>query len=188
MEPAPQSIAEAVARELRGERILWSGSPERWAYARKYWKQALFGIPFTAFAIFWTYQVGHIPEKAGHSPGGFMEFGTLWGLMFVAVGLSILLSPFYAAWSARNVFYVVTERRAIIFEKTFQLKIRSFNATLLTGYERVSTGGRSGSIIFQRTIERSGRGTKTVEVGFIGLPDYAPAEQALDKLASRSAA
>ena len=179
MQQAPQSIAQAVAHELRGERVLWSASPDRWAYARKYWKTALFGIPFFAFSIFWTYQAGHIPPKAGQAMAAFFP---LWGLIFVAVGLAMLLSPFYGAWAASSVFYVVTEQRAIIFEKPLKLKIQSFRPPSIAGYERVSRGGAGGNIIFQRIAERGSRGTKVTEIGFIGLTDYASAEQALNKL------
>ncbi len=162
-----------------GERVLWAASPDRWAYASKYWKTALFGIPFAAFAIFWTSQATHIPPKADSTIGVFFP---LWGLMFVTFGLSMLLSPLWAAWSARNVYYVVTERRAIIFEKKFKLNIQSFSKSSVSGYERISNGGAGGNIIFQRISERSGRGTNVTEIGFIGLRDYASAEQALNKL------
>lgn len=179
MQSAPASIVDAISRELLGERVLWAASPDRWAYASKYWTTALFGIPFAAFAIFWTYQASHIPEKGGQ---GFGVFFPLWGLMFVMFGLSMLLSPLWAAWTAGNVYYVVTERRAVIFEKGLKLSIRSFPRSSVAGYERVSSGGAGGSIIFQRIATRSGRGTRVKEVGFIGLQDYVAAEQALNKL------
>lgn len=43
-------------------------------------------------------------------------------------------------------------------------------------------GGAAGSIIFQRIAVRSGKGTRVREIGFIGLSEYAGAEQALNKL------
>jgi hypothetical protein len=71
--------------------------------------------------FFWTYQASHIPAKCDQ---GFAVFFPLWGLMFVLFGLSMLLSPLWAAWTAGSVYYVVTERRAIIFEKKLELNIR----------------------------------------------------------------
>ena len=181
MEQVPVSIAEAVSRELRGERVLWAASPDPWGYASKHWKTALFGIPFTAFAIFWTSQVSHVPTK---TDGGFAIFGTLWGLMFVTAGISMLVSPLWFAWVARNVYYVVTERRALIFERAIKLKIQSFTAASVASYERVSSGGLGGSIIFQRIEEKSGRGRRVTEIGFVGLREYAGAARALDALVS----
>jgi hypothetical protein len=185
MQSAPPSIADAASRELMGERIFWAGSPDRWAYAARNWRTALSGVPFLAFAIFWTYQVIHIPAKGGQ---GFSVFFPLWGLLFVLFGLSMLLSPLWAAWTAGNVYYVVTERRAVIFEKKFKLNIQSFPRLSVVGYDRVSSGGASGSIIFQRIANRSVRGTRIKEIGFIGLPDYAGAEQALNKLVANGTA
>ena len=142
------------------------------------------GIPVAAFAVFWTYQAGHIPSKGNPA---FAAFFPLWGLMFVAFGLSMLLAPFWAAWTASRVYYIVTERRAIIFEKPFRLKVQSFPPPAAADYQRTSSGGPGGNIIFQRVSVRSGRGMNVKEIGFIGLPDYAGAEQALNKLAALSA-
>jgi hypothetical protein len=187
MQSPPVSIAEAVSRELLGERVLWAASPDRWAFAGRYWKTALFGVPFASFAIFWTYQASHVPAAKGIR--GFAVFFPLWGLMFVLIGLSMLLSPLWAAWMAGGVYYVVTERRAIIFEKKFKLNIQSFSRAAVAGYERNSSGGPGGNIIFQRIADRGGRGTTRVrEIGFIGLPEYAGAEQALNKLAASGVA
>ena len=179
MQSSPAAIADAVSRELLGESVLWAASPDRWVYASKHWKTALFGIPFTAFALFWTYGTSHIPAKSGQ---GVAIFFPLWGLMFVLLGLSKFLAPLWAAWRAGSVYYVVTERRAIIFEKSFKLNIKSFPRSSVAGYERVSSGGAAGSIIFQRITDRSGKGTRVREIGFIGLSEYAGAEQALNKL------
>jgi hypothetical protein len=183
MQPAPPAISQAVSRELAGEAVLWAASPERWAYAAKTWRSALMGIPFTAFAIFWTWGASHAVTNSHHPAEPiFGIFFPLWGLMFVGFGLSMLLSPLIAAHAAANVYYAVTERRAIIFEKRFRLRIRSFPASAVANYERSSAGGRSGKIVFSKGMEPGRRGTWPQETGFIGLADYAPAEQALNKL------
>ena len=99
--------------------------------------------------------------------------------MFILFGIRILLSPVFAFWKAARVYYVVTERRAIIFEKVWSLKIQSFDASGFGGFERVSRGDGNGDILFQRTIERRGKNTDITEIGFIGLRDVSEAEQAL---------
>ena len=96
----------------------------------------------------------HIPARGGQ---GFAVAFPLWGLMFVLFGLAMLLSPLWAAWTAGSVYYVVTERRAIIFEKRLKLNIQSFSRSSVAGYERVSSGGAGGSIIFQRIVDGRGR-------------------------------
>jgi hypothetical protein len=177
MESPPQLLLQAVTRETSGSKMLWSARPDPWGYARSRWKHAWFGIPFTAFAVFWTWGAsGGFSRSNGKSPPPFF---VLWGCMFIVIGLCILLSPVFALWKARRVFYVMTERSAIIFEKTWSLKIQSFDASGFGGFERVSRGDREGDILFQRTIERRGKGTRVTEIGFLGLQDFAEAERAL---------
>jgi hypothetical protein len=174
----PQALADDVAREIIGTNVLWAAVPDPWGYARSRWKSALAGIPVTAFAAFWTWGVaGGFVGPKGNSPPAFF---VLFGFIVLGTGLSMLLSPVYAFWKAGRVFYVVTEQSAIIFEKPLLLKIQSFDASGFGGFERVSRGDGEGDILFQRTIERRGRGgTEITEVGFIGLLDYAEAERAL---------
>ncbi|MGH8446284.1 MAG: hypothetical protein ACREVL_13510 [Solimonas sp.] len=187
MEPAPQEIADAVQRELAGEGILWAGSPDRWSYVRSRWSQALFGIPFLTFALFWTFSASHAPARASGNNAIFTTIFPLWGLLFVGVGAVMILTPFFMAWRASNVYYVVTPRRAVIFEKLWKLNIRSFNPAGLANFERVSNGGSSGSIVFQRLFVRAGRGTREKEIGFIGLKDFRPAEKAITQLVASQA-
>jgi hypothetical protein len=139
------------------------------------------GIPFTLFSIVWTGGAATTVSKNGKAS----PFFVLWGLMFVGIGLSMLLSPLHAAWKAGRTYYVVTEKRAVIFERSWRLNIRSFEASAFAGFERNSRGGSAGDLIFQRNIERRGRGTSVTEVGFIGLRDFAPAETALRTMLER---
>lgn len=185
IQSAPLKIAASVAQELGGESILWAASPDRLSYANRYWKTALFGIPFAAFAIFWTIQASHASANSGP---GFALFFPLWGCMFVVAGLAMLLSPFWAAWVAGGVYYVVTERRAVIFERRLKLTIQSFPPSSVAAFERISSGGAGGNIVFQRISTGTGRSAKVKEIGFIGLRDYSAAEHALSKLIGRNAA
>ena len=180
MTSTPELFTEAVSKETAGAKILWAGSSNARGYARNRWKQASFGIPFTAFAIFWTWGASGGFSKNNSNPPP--VFFPLWGCMFIVIGLCILLSPIFAMWKAGRVFYVVTDRNVLIFEKIWSLKIQSFDASGFGGFERVSSGESSGDILFQRNIERRGKGTRVTEVGFLGLQDFAPAEQALRRM------
>ena len=159
--------------------MLWADFPDRWAYASKYWTSFLFGVPLFAFAVFWTYQASKIPAKGSNGVDVFFPF---WGSLFIVAGLSMLLSPLWAAWKAGNVYYVVTDCRAVIFEEGFKFAIQSFPRSSLANYNRVSGGGIKGDIIFQRVVTRNGKTTQLKEIGFIGLRDYKGAERALETL------
>lgn len=182
MQAAPPSIAEDVSRELLGEGILWAGTPDRWAYARKRLNKALFAIPWTAFAIFWTW--GATQEAASKGDGVQWLF-LLWGSLFIVFGLGMLFSTLWAAWVAGRMYYVVTEKRAVIFEKSLKLKIQSFSPAAASVYERVSAGGPAGDIIFEQIHKKGAKGRPyVIDIGFLALPDCSGAEQALKRLQS----
>jgi len=180
METPPQCLRQAVQTETANLKVLWSARPDPWAYARRRWKDLLIGIPFTMFAVLLTWGTsGEFTTKSGKS---YPSIFFLWGCMFIILGCWILSSPFLALWRARRVFYVVTERGALIFNCTWSLKIQSFDVSGFGGFERVSHGGRGGDVLFQRTIEGEGKNTRITEVGFLGLRDFSEAEQALRQM------
>jgi hypothetical protein len=176
VEAPPAMLADAVRTETLHSRLLWSGRPLAGAYARHHWPWI--SIPVTAFSIVWTWAAATGMGKSGHPAPWFF---VLWGCMFIAAGLGLMCSPLYRLWKARRVFYAVTEHGALIFERAPWLRVHSFDRSGVAGFERV-TRGRSGDVIFQRRIERRGRGTRVTEVGFIAVRDYAAAEQALRRM------
>ena len=178
MDGVPSCLEADVSRELGGEKVLWADTPGEWAYGRRYWKNALVGIPFTAFAVFWTLGAsGQLEAFRSKEPAP--AFFQLWGLMFVAVGVGMLLSPLFAGVKAGRVYYVLTEKRALIFEKLLTTKITAIHRDALRGFERVSYDGKEGDIVFRRTVTGYGKGRREQIVGFLGLTSYAEAEAAL---------
>lgn len=185
MSNVPACLSEAVSREVGNESILWADAPGDWAYARRHLKTSLFGIPFTAFAVFWTLGAsGRIDAFRSGKPAP--PFFTLWGLMFVGIGVAMLLAPLIASFKADRVYYVLTDRRAIIFEKLFSTKITSIRREALPGFERVSYGDKQGDLVFRRTVTGSGKGRREEVVGFLGLDSFREAEESVLKLLENS--
>src|SRR6185295_11951618 len=112
---------------------------------------ALFGIPFTGFAVFWimkgfemtAWTDKHFP---GHN-GALDRLFPLFGVPFVIAGLYMLSSPLWMMLKASNTAYVITNRRAIIFEGGWSTHIRSFRPTELGQLERREHSDGSGDII-----------------------------------------
>ena len=183
MRNPPACLKEAVARELGIETIVWADGPGTSAYSRRYWKTSLFGIPFLAFSVFWTLgasgRLEGFRSKGGQSAPTFF---ILWGLMFVAIGLGLILSPVFAALKAERVYYVLTNKRAVIFEKLLTLKITSLERESLVGFERASYGDQQGDIVFRRTVIGTGKGRREQVVGFLGLDSFQEVEASLRKL------
>ena len=106
-----------LRRELMpGERLLWSARPlpRKLRAGFLIW---LFGIPWTAFALFWE-AMAFMPWYASTETPAAMKwsFGIvfpLFGLPFIAVGFGMLWMPFAAQRKAARTIYGLTDRRLL---------------------------------------------------------------------------
>jgi len=147
MSNVPTCLRDTVSREIGAEAILWADRPGPWAYGRRHWKTSLFGIPFTAFSVFWTLGAsGRLESFRSGRPAP--PFFTLWGLMFVGIGVAMLLAPLLASIKAERMYYVLTDKRAIIFEKLFTTKITSITARRSQGLSGSHTVTNKGILFF----------------------------------------
>ena len=181
MQNLPPCLKNVVSREVGAENVLWANAPGPWAYGRRHWKTTLAGIPFTVFAVFWTLAVsGRLEAFRSAKPAP--SFFELWGLMFVGIGTAMLLAPLIASIKAERIYYVLTDKRAVIFEKLFTTKIISIHREALSGFERVSYGGKQGDLVFRRTVTGTGRRRREEVIGFLGLDSFREAEALLLEL------
>ena len=139
------ALEQLVGDELtQNETLLWLDQPIPKLFTKKTTSGFLFGIPWTAFSVFWMF--GALQ--------GSIWFG-LFGLPFVLIGLGMLSSPW---WSKRNVqytVYVITDKRAITFEKVWRSKkIISYGSAQLQNLQREQGNDGSGTLILQQNIVR----------------------------------
>ena len=129
----------------------------------------LFGIPFTAFALFWLGLTAGFGGGAGPGPPGFF---VLFGIPFVIIGLGMLTSPFWMFLKALRTAYAITDRRALTLERGLwgQVVVRSFDPANLAVLARPSADG-SGNLVFRREYRFQGRNGRFVEIGFLAVPD-----------------
>ena len=168
-------LEDILARELaRGERVVWHGRPAPLSRVLASGHTFLFGIPFFAFSVFWTWGAsGGFNEQRTGDAVAFSKFALLWGGMFILVGASLLLSPVWAWWVARRTLYAVTDRRAILIEVPLRrATIQSFVGERLTDVVRRESPSGRGDLIFEREASKGSKG-RTVyrDVGFFGLED-----------------
>ncbi len=172
-------LQSCVENELEsGEKIVWLGQPIAGRFARQAWPIVLFGIPWTAFSIFWMGAAGGfaiLGNGGKFLPGGLF---CLFGLPFVLIGFGMLSSPYWMRRSARKSVYAVTDRRAIIFSSGLRgkISIRSFAPEGLTDLEREQYPDGSGDLIFTRDIRRTSDSTTTKKIGFMAVPDVKSVE------------
>jgi len=142
----------------------------------------LFAIPWTAFALFWMAGAAGFKIPNFKSP---MSLFPLFGLPFVLIGLAMLASPLFLYKKAKSTFYIITDRRALIFQDGATVKMQSFGPQQLQNIERIQAPDGSGSLIF--TEQRSGRNNRSVKIGFLGIKDVKHAEALLMDIVEKGA-
>jgi hypothetical protein len=174
-DPLPTEVEERVLGEVEpGEAIAWVGRPRAGRYFMSMLPVFVFGIPWTAFAIFWVIMAS---GARGVGPIGWAF--PLFGVPFVLVGLGMLASPFWAQRSAGQVAYVVTNRRVIFLEPNFPVgqKVVSLLPGEFGPLERVERGDGSGDLTFSVPLAALVRPHATgVARRFIGVPQVREVE------------
>jgi hypothetical protein len=185
----PTELSSLVDAELaKGERITWIGRPIPWLLARSSLPMVLFGIPFTAFALFWIALISGMWRPAGPSPPAFF---VLFGIPFVLVGLGMLTSPLWMYWKALRTVYAITDRRALSIERGIwgRVVVRSFDPPGLAVLSRTQHADGSGNLVFQREYRREGhegRHGRFVDIGFLAVPDVKEVEDRIRELARKA--
>src|SRR5262245_29281266 len=152
-----------------GERLLWSGRPDRASYAeRKSWPTFLVGIPFLAFALFWTYMASNGPMPMA-----------LFGIPFIAVGLALVLSPAWHFLRARQTSYALTARRAILNTEGMMARRTSLPLSRISFVELRLPTWKFGDVVFFEVARGHYDYWADRRDGFIAIADAARVERLL---------
>ncbi len=172
-----QELAEAteeVKRELHAdERLVWVGRPTRYKLRPQDFFPMLFGLLFVSFAVFWIASAAGLGKG---SSGGSVQSSLfpLFGIPFVLVGLCVMLSPLWLARRAKRSIYAISNRRAIILERSGlngSKSVRSFEGNELAFVDRLERSDGSGDLTFTREPNDSNSSHHPFlrPVGFIGV-------------------
>jgi hypothetical protein len=180
----PVELEERVRRELEvGESIRWMGQPVPRFFAPTTIGAVLFGIPWTAFALFWMCGASGF-KLPNFSQGGFAFF-PLFGIPFVLIGFGMLSSPLWAYRKALKTVYAITNRRAIAIEGGWTTTVRSFRPDQLkTVYRKERRNGIGDVILGQRVWTDSDNDRRSVDVGFMNVRDAKRVERLVQELAA----
>ncbi len=166
-----QQVAQAQLDA--GERLLWYGRPDPKRQMLGGLVLTLFGIPWTAFALFWTGAASGLIW--GEREIGWQSLFGLFGVPFVLVGFGMLLSPYWVYRRAQRTVYAITNRRALIISGTTVRKIQSFAASDIEIIERTERRNGKGDVMFATTtVSRNPQ-----RVGFLGIPEARRVERLL---------
>lgn len=191
----PAHFAEVVAREIAGEEIRWFGRPSaRLAFlmSTPAW---LMGIPWTVLCLGWTavpVSVLLYADRANDPLQGWGSWAmagmTLWGLMFVAVGLYMIAVPFLAWAKARRTIHLVTNRRILTLEAGRTIVVRSVWPKDIISLDRRERRSGLGTltVVTGYTTDSDGDRVAETEVLF-AVPDVRTAERHVMDLRARAA-
>ena len=184
------AIAVAEKELAPGEKLIWADQPRAGALARRELPKAFFGIPFTAFAVFWV-TGAYVATQKSSNTGPFVFF-PLFGLLFVAAGLYMLLSPLRAMIKARSTFYAITGGRLLIIEGRWSRTVTSFTSADIQQIERTERSDGSGDVVFRRDFPTSRRNTisfngnwSATRIGFFGVSDARRVEVSVRQLSQQ---
>jgi len=188
----PEELDARVRSELdQNEQLLWVGQPRPGRLARQALPLVLFGIPWTAFSLFWIAMASGMLFGANRPGGPFNAITIIFpvfGLPFVVIGLAMLSAPYWVRRKAKRTCYALTDRRAIVWEAGHfgSVEVRSYGPKDLTKIRRVQYPDGSGDLIFEEVISfgqtsRGARTTSTTRHGFLAIPDVRAIEELLRK-------
>ena len=182
----PNSLKNMVDAELEsGEKIVWLDMPRPSYFTPAAIGAFLFGIPWTAFSIFWMF--GASGFKVPEFNDGLSLF-PLFGVPFVLIGIGLLSSPLWAYRKALKTVYVITNRRAITFEGGRMTTIHSYPPEKLRDIHRKEKADGSGDVIIaQHSWTDSDGGKRTEALGFMRIKDVKKVERMLKSLAENGA-
>ncbi|GIX05578.1 MAG: hypothetical protein KatS3mg114_1447 [Planctomycetaceae bacterium] len=181
MPEIPLELQRQLDQELEpGERLLWAGQPLPRRLMRRSWGMALFGIPWTAFAVFWTVMAGSMVWRS-ESPGPIWLF-PLFGLPFILIGLGMLASPWRARRRARHIVYAVTDRRLLILTPHDGGRaVHTWTPCTLQRWRRVEYADGSGDLFFEGTTAAP-HGTATDESSTLDDDDITTAFLGIERV------
>ena len=152
-----------IDNELQpGETVTWAGQPKPRAFNLQTLPMMLFAIPWTAFAVF---RVTMAYRGTSHSPTGPGRLFPLFGVPFILIGLGMFSAPFWMRRRTRRTIYLITNWRAIIFQRGFSVTTQSFTPEQMQSLTKRVRSDGSGDIIFGGVFPASAFPGGAVNVG-----------------------
>lgn len=173
-----------VEQELEpGEGIRWMGQPLATHFLRRSFPFVLFGMCWTTFAVFLVARLAQfrIPQ---FNPGG--DLRSLIGLPFLLIGVGFMSWPLWFVRKAQRTVYVVTERRAILFEGGIRsTTITSLSIDRLQNLRRVQRDDGSGDLMFDQSSWNDAQGVPhQTNAAFFAIPNVKQVEELIREIVS----
>lgn len=175
---AAETPLTTMQREMQpGERLIWADRPvNAGSFGRQHMAQAIFGIPFLAFALFWTGMALTMTNADPSTPWFFRFVFPAFGIPFIVVGLGLVSGPFRARFRARRTVYGLSDRRLIIREDDY---VQSFAFDRIQMIKRRDNRDGTGDVVFREQAGGRSRGARIESIGFFGIAEPGKVENAI---------
>ena len=190
-----ENLSDKVTKQLNQllrehERIHWIGAPKPHLSNWKNWMPWPLGIAWMAAVGYFVLWGPKAPMQDMNTPTRIV-FALIASPLIIG-GLALLQYPFKLRKEVENTLYIVTNQRAILFHSEFKKHNESFIAEDLKNIE-VQKHKQGGHLIFDyakpilrgeasKSVAREEEQLKNHPIGFLHLPDLAPAQNAIDTL------
>ena len=162
-----------------GETLVWSGKPNRAALASSNPFRSIFGRVIFIIGALMIYTALEALEANPRSPGGFL---LMFGIILLIFGGDLASKTLINWWTAPDIYYGITDKRAIILRTHPWCRIDSFWARQIAFVLSESHEHNGlGNVIFANEPFGRLRGLRAA-VGFWGIKYPATAEAALKHL------
>ena len=161
------------------ERLIWSGKPDRIAFAGANSFRSIFGRVVFIIGASMIYIALEAMAENPRSPGGIL---LIFGVIFIIFGGDLAAKTLINWWCAPDTYYGVTDKRAIILRIRPWFKIINFEGhEILFVLSEAHGDNGLGNIIFANEPFGRLRGLRAA-VGFWGVEHPAKAVAALERL------
>jgi hypothetical protein len=170
----PNEVQTMVRSELEaGESLLWTGGANASRAALSSLPVMLFGIPFTAFALFWMNGASHTTQAASrsssHQPIPF-QFVAFFGLPFLLIGLGIVFAPLFAYLKALKTTYAITDKRVIVITDGRTRAVKSCTPADIVSVDHLERAGGTGDVIIRTNgIIQQRNSVSQINVSLLGV-------------------
>ena len=159
----------------RNERLIWTGEPgKKWALSQGYF-YLYYGAPLLGITIILSFMdiKGSVETK-------------IWVLSsFFLFSMILIVQPLFSLYKYSRSIYAITDKRAIICEGFFKLKVYSYGPRKLKYRERTAEANGYGDIVWDNIIEVydvKNSTAKMKSIGFMGIPNTKEVDMYLDEI------
>ncbi|PPD30006.1 MAG: hypothetical protein CTY20_04430 [Hyphomicrobium sp.] len=186
----PPEVIAAIEAETAGETVRWAGKPDADRAFRAGFAIYAMAVPWCAL-IFTVFGVLVLAVTSGKTPSRPIPWWEYWAMgaaliftaSFVAVGIGMLLTPFWIRWKALRSVYAITDKRILTIVTGHTMEVSAISGDKILKLERKEKRDGSGTLRIVTGYGKDSDGDRVEEATELyAVPNVRAAERALDAI------